>query len=203
MIDNPVTLAVLISGNGSNLQSIIDHIEQGQLNARIACVISNKPCAYGLKRAEKHHIPGYCVSHLDYTKRADFEQAMLDVLQEHKPDLIILAGFMRILSHIFIDQYKDRILNIHPSLLPKYKGLNTHRRALAAGDTHHGASVHVVTPDLDSGEIILQGTCPIDTDDNEQSLQQKIHQIEHVIYPRAIASYTQSGFNPAMHDPNS
>ena len=194
MVEKPLSLAVLISGSGSNLQSIIDHIDQGKLNASIACVISNNPGAYGLERAAKHNIPFYTVAHTEFADKAGFEQAMLDILAIKKPELIVLAGFMRILSEDFISHYENRILNIHPSLLPKYKGLNTHARALAAGDTQHGASVHVVTADLDSGEIIIQKACSIDLDDDEHSLQQKVHKIEHVIYPQAIALYSNSGF---------
>ena len=194
MVKQPVILAVLISGSGSNLQSIIDHIDRGELNARIACVISNIPDVYGLKRAKKHNIPHYCVAHGNFTDKAGFEHALLDVLADKTPDLIILAGFMRILSENFISHYTDRILNIHPSLLPKYKGLDTHRRALAAGDHQHGATVHVVTPDLDSGKIILQKAGQIDTGDDECTLQQKVHKIEHIIYPQAITLYAESDF---------
>jgi len=194
MVKQPVILAVLISGSGSNLQSIIDHIDQGKLNARIACVISNNPDAFGLKRAKMHNIPFYCVENSGFTDKAGFEKAILEILADKKPDLIILAGFMRILSEEFISHYNDRILNIHPSLLPKYKGLNTHARALAAGDKAHGATVHVVTADLDSGEIIVQKACQIDSHDDENTLQQKVHKIEHVIYPQAITLYTESGF---------
>ena len=196
MDNNPVVLAVLISGSGSNLQSIIDHIDQGKLNARIACVISNKPQAFGLKRAQKHNIPAYSIPHCDYADKDDFESAILEKLDESEPDLIILAGFMRILSEKFISHYQDRILNIHPSLLPKYKGLDTHRRALAAGDKEHGATVHVVTADLDSGEIIIQNRCLIAPDDDENDLQQKVHKLEHRIYPQAISLYTESDFQP-------
>ena len=194
MVKQPVRLAVLISGSGSNLQSIIDHIDQGKLNARITCVISNNAQAYGLKRAANHNIPFYAVSHTEFADKAGFENDMLKILANHNPDLIILAGFMRILSEEFISHYKNRILNIHPSLLPKYKGLNTHKRALAAGDTEHGATVHVVTADLDSGEIIIQKACRIDSNDDEKSLQQKVHKIEHVIYPQAVSRYTESDF---------
>ena len=196
MDNQPVTLSVLISGSGSNLQSIIDHISEGKLNANIACVISNIPDAYGLERAKIHNIPAYCVPHSAFSNKTDFEHAMLEILTVSKPDLIILAGFMRILSEAFISHYENRILNIHPSLLPKYKGLNTHKRALAANDKRHGASVHVVTPDLDSGEIIIQDSCQIDSNDDENTLQQKVHKIEHVIYPQAIKLYTDSGFQP-------
>lgn len=196
MVKQPVDLAVLISGSGSNLQSIIDHIAQGKLNARIVCVISNNPDAYGLKRAEMHNIPHFCVANREFNDKAGFEKAMLEILANKKPELIILAGFMRILSEGFISHYDSRILNIHPSLLPKYKGLNTHRRVLAAGDDKHGATVHVVTPDLDSGEIILQKACQIEANDDEHSLQQKVHKIEHNIYPQAIKQFMESISQP-------
>ena len=201
MDKKPVVLAVLISGSGSNLQSIIDHIDQNKLNARIACVISNIPQAYGLKRAEKHDIPAYCVPHSEFAGNSDFEKALLEKLNASKPDLIILAGFMRILSEAFISHYKGKILNIHPSLLPKYKGLNTHKRALIAGEKEHGATVHVVTADLDSGDIIIQSRCQIDPDDNENDLQQKVLKLEHIIYPQAISLYADSGFKTSTSNP--
>ena len=190
MLDNAVNLAVFISGSGSNLQSIIDHIEQGKLNAKIQCVISNIEGAYGLERAARHEIPFFTLPHSNFIDRSAFENAIIEILADKSVDLIVLAGFMRILSHTFIDHYPQRILNIHPSLLPKYKGLNTHARVLAAGDKHHGASVHVVTSELDSGEIIIQDRIVVEPEDNEDTLQQKIHRIEHIIYPQAISQYS-------------
>ncbi len=191
MGDLKTKLAVLISGNGSNLQSIIDQIELGQLDAQIVCVISNKADAYGLQRAENHNIPFYAIEDPSFSSKAEFEEALTDTLNLHHPDLIILAGFMRILSAEFVTQFAGRILNIHPSLLPKYKGLDTHARVLAAGDSRHGATVHVVTEELDSGEIIIQSSCDVDSSDDIKSLQQKVHRIEHVIYPQAIHEYSK------------
>ncbi len=191
MGDKVTKLAVLISGNGSNLQSIIDQIENGQLAAQIVCVISNKAGAYGLQRAQNHNIPAHTIEHTKFNSKIEFEQRILAVLNQYQPDLIILAGFMRILSPDFVAEFPDRILNIHPSLLPKYKGLDTHRRVLEAGDQKHGATVHIVTSELDSGEIIIQDSCQIEADDDINSLQQKIHMIEHIIYPQAIRQYSQ------------
>ena len=191
MIDKLTKLAVLISGNGSNLQSIIDQIESNRLAAEIACVISNKAQAYGLQRAKKHNIPAHTVEHVKFGSKTEFEQKILTILNQYQPDLIILAGFMRILSPGFVAEFQGRILNIHPSLLPKYKGLDTHQRVLEAGDQEHGATVHVVTSELDSGEIIIQDKCLVDAEDNVESLQQKVHQIEHLIYPQAIRQYSQ------------
>ena len=191
MTDSLPKLAVLISGNGSNLQSIIDQISNGQLAAQITCVISNNTNAYGLERARKHKIPAYAIEHTQFESKAEFEKEILAVLNDYQPDLLILAGFMRILSPDFVAEFPDRILNIHPSLLPKYKGLNTHQRVLEAGDQEHGATVHVVTSELDSGKIIIQDRCKVNADDDIESLQQKVHRIEHVIYPQAIREYTQ------------
>jgi len=187
-------LAVLVSGNGSNLQSIIDHIDDGRLDARVSCVISNNPDAFGLERARRRHIPAHCINHREFATRQDFEQALLNMLTHFHPDLIILAGFMRILSADFVEHYRDRILNIHPSLLPRHKGLDTHARVLAAGDARHGATVHVVTPELDSGAIVIQRGFEIGADDTVESLMTKIHGIEHEIYPQAISQYAESGF---------
>ena len=189
---NPVIkLAVLISGNGSNLQSIIDQIQIGKLDAQIVCVISNQADAYGLQRANEHNIPAHAVEHSSFKSKTEFETALLEALKPYQPELIILAGFMRILSANFVSHYSDRILNIHPSLLPKYKGLDTHARALEAGDQRHGATVHLVTRELDSGEILIQDSCEVSCDDEIESLQQKVHQIEHVIYPQAIRQYAK------------
>ncbi len=179
-----LSVVVLISGSGSNLQAFIDR--SSELNISIKAVISNIAEAYGLERAKTANIPAIAVPHGDFASREDFDASLANHIHEYQPDLIILAGFMRILSADFVTAFKDKIINIHPSLLPKYKGLNTHQRAIEAGDEFHGASVHVVTPELDDGPVIIQGQLPIKEDATAESLQQQIHVIEHQIYPQAV-----------------
>ncbi len=180
------SLVVLISGSGSNLQAIIDAIESGQLKARISAVISNRPDAFGLTRAKQYNIPVISLDHKKFANRELFDQKLQQEIQSLNPDLIILAGYMRILSSEFINTFFPKILNVHPSLLPKYQGLNTHQRAMDNNDQYHGVSIHIVTPELDSGPVILQGKFPIETGDNISSLQQKAHQLEHQMYPLVI-----------------
>lgn len=179
-------LAVLISGEGSNLQAIIDAIEAGALNASIELVISNKARANGLNRARQAGISSAVVTSVKGQSREEYDQRLIDTLKPVAPDLIVLAGFMRILSAKFVQQFTGKIINIHPSLLPAYKGLDTHQRVLDAGETYHGATVHFVTEQLDDGEIIVQSRIEISPDDDTESLQQRVHIEEHVIYPRAI-----------------
>ncbi len=179
-------IVVLISGSGSNLQAIMDAIDAGQINGRIAAVLSNKADAYGLERAQKANIPALILKHTEFDDRESFDQAMIEKIDHYQPDLIILAGFMRILTAEFVRHYQGRMLNIHPSLLPKYKGLHTHKRAIEAGDLYHGCTVHFVTEELDGGPLAVQGKVSIDMDDNEDSLQQKVHAVEHKIYPLAV-----------------
>lgn len=184
--DSPFKLAVLISGEGSNLQAIIDAIDAGTLDAHIEIVISNKANAKGLNRATRAGIPAVVVPPVRRQSREEYDQRLLDTLAPFAPDLIVLAGFMRILSTGFVHSYADSIINIHPSLLPAYKGMNTHQRVLDAGERFHGATVHFVTEHLDDGEIIIQSRIEIGADDDAASLQQRVHIEEHVIYPRAI-----------------
>lgn len=179
-------IVVLISGSGSNLQAIMDAIDAGQIDGRIEAVLSNKTEAFGLERARKAGITDIALKHTEFESRAEFDQAMIAKIDQHQPDLIILAGFMRILTAEFVRHYQGRMVNIHPSLLPKYKGLNTHQRAIDAGDTEHGCTVHFVTEELDGGPLAVQGKVSIDQDDNADSLQQKIHKVEHIIYPLAV-----------------
>ena len=179
-------LAVLISGNGSNLQAIIDAIDSGRLDAEIRVVVSNQPEAYGLERAARHGIATRIVESRDFADRAAFDAALQACLEEFEPEYLVLAGFMRILGPAFIDAYSDRILNIHPSLLPDYKGLDTHQRALDNGETRHGVSIHLVTAELDDGPVILQGAYPIEPGDSAADLQQKGHRLEHAMYPRVL-----------------
>ena len=178
-------LVVLISGNGSNLQAFIDAIANQELHAEITVVISNRGDAYGLQRAEVAGIATEVIKHQDYSTRLDYDQALIGTIDRYQPDLVIMAGFMRILGDSFVERYQHRIMNIHPSLLPKYKGLNTHARAIAAGDTEHGASVHFVTSELDAGPLVIQGVVAINKKDTPETLQQRVHKIEHRIYPTA------------------
>ena len=167
------------------MQAFIDACESGQLQARISIVIGNNPDAGGLKRAADAGIATRCVNHRDYDNREVFDAALGSALKEHDLDLIILAGFMRILTPVFIEPYLGQILNIHPSLLPKYPGLHTHQRAIDAGDSEGGATVHFVTPELDSGPAIIQARVPILPDDTAQSLASRVLVEEHKIYPLA------------------
>ncbi len=177
-------VVVLISGSGSNLQAFIDRAEE--LNIIIKAVVSNVEGAYGLERAKNSGISAITLPHGNFASREDFDIALAKEIDKHQSDLIILAGFMRILSADFVQQFTDKIINIHPSLLPKYKGLNTHQRAIDAKDEFHGASVHLVTAELDDGPVIIQGKLPIQTNDTAESLQQRIHTLEHQIYPQAV-----------------
>ena len=180
---------VLISGSGSNLQSIIDNASEIDLN--ISCVISNNSDAYGLKRAKKAGMPIAVIDHQLFDSRLAADKEIMKVIDNSKAEVIILAGYMRILSSEFIDKYLGKILNIHPSLLPKFKGLNTHQRAIDAAEKIHGASVHFVTEELDGGPVIAQSSVEINTADNAKSLASKVLDKEHILYPRIIYWYTQ------------
>jgi len=185
-------LVVLISGSGSNLQSFIDKIDAGQLDANIAGVVSNRADAYGLVRAAKAGIKTSLVEHDKFSDRLSFDRELMAVIDEYRPDLVILAGFMRILSAEFVNHYQGKLLNIHPSLLPKYKGLHTHRRALENGDEYHGTSVHFVTEELDGGPVIAQARLKILPEHNEQSLMQDVQKMEHQLYP-LVAQWVVNG----------
>lgn len=191
-VATPIRLVVLISGNGSNLQAIIDNIATHQLPAKIVAVISNKADAYGLERAKKAGIEHHVLSNIDYADRQQYDQALQALIDGYQPDLVILAGFMRILSNEFVKHYLNKMMNIHPSLLPKYKGLNTHQRAIDAGDKKHGCSVHFVTPELDDGPVILQATVPVKENDTAETLAQRVHEQEHRIYPEAIRLFAEN-----------
>lgn len=184
--DKQLRLAVLISGRGSNLQSIIDACRIDNFPAEIGVVISNIEDAYGLVRAKDANIPTRFVSHKDYATKAEFESKLLSIFQEFKIDLVCLAGFMRILSPTLLTPWEGRIINIHPSLLPKHKGLHTHERALEAGDKESGCTIHYVTPGMDEGEIILQRKVPIEPGDTPDLLATRILAEEHIAYPEAI-----------------
>ncbi len=185
-MSSPLKLVVIISGNGSNLGAIIGEIQHHRLNAEIVHVISNRPGVYGLSRAEEADIPVSVIDHKDYASREAFDQALTQRIDPYQPDLVVLAGFMRILSDAFVDHYLGKLINIHPSLLPDYQGMNTHQRVLDAGEKQHGVTVHYVIPELDNGPIILQGDVPVLEGDDADSLEQRVHQAEYQIYPEAI-----------------
>ncbi|TBV00103.1 phosphoribosylglycinamide formyltransferase [Stutzerimonas kirkiae] len=183
-------LVVLISGAGSNLQALIDSL--GNRNpARIRAVISNRADAYGLQRARQAGIETRVLQPRDYPDRDGFDDALADLIDGYSPDLVVLAGFMRILGPAFVRRYNGRLLNIHPSLLPKYKGLDTHRRALEAGDSEHGCSVHFVTEELDGGPLALQAVVPILAGEGLENLAQRVHEQEHLIYPLAVRWFAE------------
>lgn len=179
-------IVVLISGSGSNLQAIIDHIGAGQLRAQIVGVLSNKAAAYGLARAQAAGIATAVIAHTDFPDRDAFDAALTQQIDRWAPDIVVLAGFMRILTPAFVQHYEGRLLNIHPSLLPKYKGLHTHRRALEAGDAEHGCSVHFVTAELDGGPVIAQAVVPVRPHDTETLLTERVHDAEHRLYPEVL-----------------
>lgn len=176
-------IVVLVSGSGSNLQAFIDACGSNIPNAHISAVISNKSDAFGLQRAINAGINVHSLSAKGYENREQYDQALATLIDLHQPDVIILAGFMRILSEDFVLRYQGKMLNIHPSLLPKYTGLHTHQRAIDAGDKEHGTSVHFVTPELDGGPVILQAKVPIFEDDTAEKVASRVQAQEHVIYP--------------------
>ncbi len=191
MKGNTASLVILISGSGSNLQAIIDAIKNKELNAEIKAVISNQENTFGLQRASDANINTHVIKHSDFSSRESFDQAMIKIITPLKPDLVVLAGFMRILSNHFIEQYLGRLINIHPSLLPKYKGLNTHQLAIDNHDTEHGASVHYVSYELDSGPVVIQATISVAADDTADTLAARVLAAEHKIYPLAIQMICQ------------
>lgn len=179
-------LVILISGNGSNLQAIIDAIAAGNLHAQIACVISNKADAYGLQRAHQHNIHTQVVA-LDLGEtRESYDAKLAQAIEHYQPKLIILAGFMRVLTAGFVKQFAKRLINIHPSLLPKYPGLNTHEKVIENGDTEHGCTIHYVTEQVDEGPIIAQSSLQVLPEDTAESLKQRVHALEHALYPAVI-----------------
>ena len=180
---------ILISGNGSNLQSIIDNADR--IDLQISCVISNNKNAFGLKRAESSNLRTAIVDPELYNSKEAFDRELISIIEQHEVELIILAGYMRALTPLFVSHYFGKILNIHPSLLPKFPGLNTHQRAIDASETAHGVSVHFVTKELDGGPIINQESVIIDNLDTEETLSMKVLKKEHVIYPKVIHWYTQ------------
>ncbi|MDU9390731.1 phosphoribosylglycinamide formyltransferase [Pseudomonas sp. zfem002] len=184
-------VVVLLSGSGSNLQALIDSARAGDSPVRIRAVISNRADAYGLQRARDAGIDTVVLDHKAFDGREAFDQALVERIDAFSPQLVVLAGFMRILSGGFVRHYEGRLLNIHPSLLPKYKGLHTHQRALDAGDSEHGCSVHFVTEELDGGPLVVQAVIPVAADDTPESLAQRVHVQEHQIYPLAVRWFAE------------
>jgi phosphoribosylglycinamide formyltransferase-1 len=179
-------LAVLISGSGSNLQSIIDNIEKGTLKAVIKIVISNNPQAFGITRAQKHDLPVAVIKHEDFKTRDNFDTELIRILNTHEVDLIVLAGFMRILTPDFLKAFPQKIINIHPALLPSFPGIHGQKKAFEYGVKFSGCTVHFVDEGIDSGPIIIQSVVPVFEDDTEESLAGRILKEEHRIYPQAI-----------------
>lgn len=179
-------IVVLISGSGTNLQAIIDASKDADYPGKVVGVLSNKADAYGLTRAQNADIATTSLSHKAFDSREDYDQALIKKIDEYAPDVIVLAGFMRILTANFVKHFQGKLVNIHPSLLPKYQGLNTHQRAIDAGDREHGVSVHFVTEELDGGPVILQAKVPVFEGDTSDDLAARVHEQEHRIYPLVV-----------------
>jgi len=187
----PCVLAVLVSGNGSNLQAIIDRIESGELNARIACVISNNPAAFALTRAKTHSIPAIVHENSGFKGRAEYDTALVNMLQGYGIELVVLAGFMRILSDVMVNAFPNAIMNIHPALLPAFPGLHAQQQALDYGVKFSGCTVHFVDSGTDTGPIILQTVVPVLQDDTEEMLSARIQAEEHRTFPEAVRLFIE------------
>nr|WP_296748580.1 phosphoribosylglycinamide formyltransferase [Thioalkalivibrio sp.] len=179
-------LVVLISGRGSNLSALIEACSKGRIDGKVVRVISNRPRARGLNFARQSRIPYAVVDHGEYPDREGFDRALAEVIEASAPDLIVLAGFMRVLTDAFVAHFAGRMVNIHPSLLPDFRGLDTHARALAAGVEVHGASVHFVTAELDGGPVLMQAPVPVHPDDDPETLAARVRAAEHRLYPAAV-----------------
>lgn len=188
-------IVILISGNGSNMQAIAEAVQNQEIDAEIAGIISNRPQAEGLSKAQAMGLHTDIIDHTLYASREEFDHALIRMIEDLKPDLVVLAGFMRILTADFTRYFEGNLLNIHPSLLPKYQGLNTHQRALDAGDNEHGVTVHFVTEELDGGPNAIQAVIPILDIDNAKALQQRIQIQEHIIYPIAVKWFCEGRLN--------
>lgn len=191
MSDKPLKLVILISGNGSNLQAIIDTLNSEQINAEITAVISNKEGAYGLERAKQNNITTQVLDHKQYPNRAAYDLELQKCIDNFNPDLVILAGFMRILTDDFVLHYAGKIINIHPSLLPKYPGLHTHKQAIENSDLEHGSTVHFVIPELDAGPTIAQSSLEIQASDDATSLAARVQNLEHKLYPLVVRWFAE------------
>lgn len=179
-------IVILISGRGSNMQAIVQKCKQESWQANLSAVVSNRGDAAGLSFARNEGIPTAVLSHKDFSDRASYDAALIDVIDAYQPDIVVLAGFMRILTPAFVEHYQGRLLNIHPSLLPNFRGLHTHQQAIDAGVRVHGATIHFVTSELDGGPIIAQAVVPVLPDDDEDTLADRVLEQEHKIFPRVI-----------------
>ncbi len=187
MTETPVNIAVLVSGNGTNFQAIIDAIEAGRIaNGRIACLVSNRPDAFALERAKRHNIPALILQHNGFANRQAYDTALVALLREHGVHLVVLAGFMRILSPVMVEAFPNAIMNIHPALLPSFPGLDAQQQALDYGVRYSGCTVHFVDCGTDTGPVILQAVVPVLADDTAETLSQRIHGEEHRIYSEAV-----------------
>ncbi|WP_158782623.1 phosphoribosylglycinamide formyltransferase [Pantoea sp. BAV 3049] len=184
-------LVVLVSGQGSNLQAILDACQQGRINGSVAAVFSNKSEAFGLERAREAGVPAHALTASQFADREAFDRQLMLEMDAYAPDLVVLAGYMRILSPAFVQHYAGRMLNIHPSLLPKYPGLHTHRQAIENGDEEHGTSVHFVTEQLDGGPVILQAKVPVFADDTVDDVTARVQNQEHAIYPLVVSWFVE------------
>ena len=191
-------IVVLISGRGSNLKSIIEAVQKNEIPEKISCVISNRETAGGLQYARDAGIPVEVVNDRDFPSRDDFDAKLISAIDHYHPKLVVLAGFMRILGEDFVKHYLGRMINIHPALLPDYPGLNTHKRALRDGVERHGATVHFVTPEVDSGPIIVQRAVPVMQDDTPEQLAARVLEQEHAIYPMAVRWFVEGRLS--IHD---
>lgn len=189
--DAPTRLVVVLSGRGRNLEAILEAIEHGRLHARVALVVSNRPSAGGLRIARHAGLPCVVLNPSGFGDRESYDRALAARVAAEQPDFVVLAGYMRILSSVFVQQFQGRLVNIHPSLLPRYRGLHTHERALDNGDTRHGASIHFVIDDLDAGPLIRQGSIAVRADDTADTLADRLMQrVEQQLYPAALAELT-------------
>lgn len=187
-----LNLGVLVSGSGSNLQAIIDNIESGKLSSKIAVVISNNPQAYSIERAKLHKIPYEIIEHKNFPTREEFDRKLVEILKSYNVDLVVMAGFLRVITKTLLDAFPMRIMNIHPALLPAFPGLHVQKKALEYGCKFAGCTVHFADEGVDSGPIIIQGVVPILDDDTEDTLSKRIFSVEHKIYSTAIKLYEEN-----------
>ena len=188
-------IAVLISGNGSNLEAIINACKDNIINGSVDIVISNNPDAYGIQRAKNHSLDYKIINNNRFETREDFDRALVEELKYSNPDLIVLAGFMRILTPVVIEAFKNKIINIHPSLLPKYPGLDTHNSVIKNGDLKHGVTIHFVNEVLDGGQIIAQGELSVNPNETEKQLKRRIHSIEHILLPKIVSKFADGSID--------